>query len=266
MHEQAIVQYYGSIWCGSPPRATSAPEQAKSHQTRSHEEKLLLCLMRSQSHFGPVRLSLSARIIQPFNNIFLLQQISISINSSRRTDPSNRALVSGAGAPKTDSVCRTLAPAAKHIARSHTKHIIYGYSILLHSWYSKKAFQTRCPSIISYNFFFQLFSSIFSYSAMTRALEDHVHPEKNLRQDCHGRKPPAEEKKINFCHIFHMHMPLGARSSEFVIPKLKWHWSILLTTPLASNIIIFLHYKTRASTDFAFLLCELNNQERNDHE
>jgi len=40
----------------------------------------------------------------------------------------------------------------------------------------------------------------------------------------------------------------------------------LLTTPLASDVIIFLHYKTRASTDFAFLLCDLKNQERNDHE
>jgi hypothetical protein len=32
----------------------------------------------------PVRLSLSARISQPFSNVFLSQQINISINSSRR--------------------------------------------------------------------------------------------------------------------------------------------------------------------------------------
>jgi len=143
--------------------------------------------------------------------------------------------------------------------------------VLLHSWFSEKAFQTRCPSIISYNFFFQLFSSILlSYSAsralmMIRALEDHVHPVKNLRQDCHGRKPPAEGgKNCQSFVTFSTCTPSGARS-EFVIPKLKGHGSISLTTPLASNIIIFLHYKTRASTDFAFLLCDLNNQERNDH-
>ena len=107
--------------------------------------------------------------------------------------------------------------------------------MLLHSWFSEKALQTRCPSIISYNFIFQVFSSIFSCSAsrvlmMIRALEDHVYPVKNLRQDCHGRKPPAEGgKNCQSFVTFSTCTPSGARS-EFVIPKLKWHGSITYHT------------------------------------
>ena len=85
-------------------------------------------------------------------------------------------------------------------------------------------------------------------TAQRTTQDDRVQPVKNLLQDCHGRKPPIRKKQgNNLCQMFF----------ETSTLKLKWHGSIVRTTSLAPNVIVFLHYQPRTSTDLTFLLREL---------